>query len=130
RSTRTRTLPPRLNDCIITRDSEITYEGDLVHLAFNAEAEPVNFEKAVKNEKWLSAMNEEIESIERNHTWELIELPHDKKTIGVKWVYKVKLNPKGEITRHKARLVVKGFVQKEGIDFKEIFAPVARMETI
>ncbi|MCI41636.1 hypothetical protein A2U01_0062869 [Trifolium medium] len=68
RSTRTRILPPRLNDCIITRDNEITVDGDLVHLAFNVEAEPVNFEDAVKNEKWLSAMNEEIESIERNNT--------------------------------------------------------------
>ncbi|MCI91899.1 hypothetical protein A2U01_0113194, partial [Trifolium medium] len=57
RSTRTRTLPPRLNDSIITRDNEITTEGDLVHLAYIAEAEPVNFEDAVKDEKWLSAMN-------------------------------------------------------------------------
>ncbi|MCI03247.1 retrovirus-related pol polyprotein from transposon tnt 1-94 [Trifolium medium] len=130
RSSRVRTLPPRLNDCIITRDNEITEEGDLVHLAFNAETEPVDFEDAVKSEKWLSAMNEEIESIERNNTWELVELPHNKKAIGVKWVYKVKLNPKGEITRHKARLVVKGFLQKEGIDFNEVFAPVARMKTI
>ncbi|GAU30980.1 hypothetical protein TSUD_104940 [Trifolium subterraneum] len=130
RSTRTRTQPARLNDCIITSDNEINGEGDLVHLAFNVEAEPVNFEDAVKNEKWLSAMNEEIESIERNNTWELVDLPHGKKAIGVKWVYKVKLNPKGEITRHKARLVVKSFLQKEGIDFNEVFAPVARMETI
>ncbi|PNX67781.1 hypothetical protein L195_g055811, partial [Trifolium pratense] len=75
-------------------------------------------------------MNEEIESIERNNTWKLVNLPNDKKAISVKWVYKVKVNPKGEITRHKARLVVKGFLQKEGIDFNEVFAPVARMETI
>ncbi|GAU31479.1 hypothetical protein TSUD_386430 [Trifolium subterraneum] len=103
RSTRARTQPARLNDCIITSDNDINAEGDLVHLAFNAEAEPVNFEDAVKDEKWA---------------------------IGVKWVYKVKLNPKGEITRHKARLVVKGFLQKEGINFNEVFAHVARMETI
>ncbi|GAU26253.1 hypothetical protein TSUD_224440 [Trifolium subterraneum] len=130
RSTRARAQPARLNDCIITSDNDVNAEGDLVHLAFNAEAEPVNFEDAVKDEKWLNAMNEEIESIERNNTWELVDLPHGKKAIGVKWVYKVKLNPKGEITRHKARLVVKGFLQKEGIDFNEVFAPVARMETI
>ncbi|GAU51256.1 hypothetical protein TSUD_412480, partial [Trifolium subterraneum] len=110
RSTRTRTQPARLNEYIVTSDNEINAEGDLVHLAFNAEAEPVNFEDAVKNEKWLSAMNEEIESIERNNTWELVDLPHGKKAIEVKWVYKVKLNPNGEITRHKARLAVKGFL--------------------
>ncbi|GAU22960.1 hypothetical protein TSUD_247040 [Trifolium subterraneum] len=130
RSTRARTQPARLNDCIITSDNDINAEGDLVHLAFNVEAEPVNFEDAVKSEKWLDAMNEEIESIERNNTWELVDLPHGKRAIGVKWVYKVKLNPKGEITRHRARLVVKGFLQKEGIGFNEVFAPVARMETI
>ncbi|CAJ2662747.1 unnamed protein product [Trifolium pratense] len=120
----------RLNDCIVTRDNEITTEGDLVHLAFNAETEPVNFEDAVKDEKWLTSMNEEIESIERNDTWKLVNLPNGKKAIGVKWVYKVKVNPKGETIRHKARLVVKGFLQKEGIDFNEIFAPVVRMDTI
>ncbi|MCH85090.1 copia-type polyprotein, partial [Trifolium medium] len=130
RSTRTITQPARLNDCIITRDNEITEEGDLVHLAFNVEVEPVNFEEAVKDKKWLSAMNEEIESIERNSTWELAELQQGKKAIGVKWVYKVKVNPKGEVTRHKARLLVKGFLQKQGIDFNEVFAPVAWMETI
>ncbi|GAU50018.1 hypothetical protein TSUD_331710 [Trifolium subterraneum] len=100
------------------------------HLPKELWGEAVNFEDAVKDEKWLNAMNEEIESIERNNTWELVDLPHGKKAIGVKWVYKVKLNPKGEITTHKARLVVKGFLQKEGIDFNEVFAPVARMETI
>ena len=48
----------------------------------------------------------------------------------MKWVYKVKLNPIGEVTRHKARLMAKGFIQKEGIDFDEVFAPVARIKTI
>ncbi|GAU32405.1 hypothetical protein TSUD_220940 [Trifolium subterraneum] len=117
-----------LNRCPTKRLNGVTPEE--FHLAFNAEAEPVNFEDAVKSKKWLDAMNEEIESIERNNTWELVDLPHGKKAIGVKWVYKVKLNPKGEITRHKARLVVKGFLQKEGINFNKVFAPVARMETI
>ncbi|GAU15418.1 hypothetical protein TSUD_44550 [Trifolium subterraneum] len=97
RSTRARTQIARLNDCIITSDNDINAEGDLVHLAFNAEAEPVNFEDAVKSEKWLDAMNEEIESIERNNTWELVDLPHGKRAIGVKWVYKVKLNPKSRM---------------------------------
>ena len=65
-----------------------------------------------------------------NNTWPLVEFPHDKKAIDVKWVYKVKLKPKGEVTRHKERLVAKGFLQIEGIYFDEVFAHVARIETI
>lgn len=48
----------------------------------------------------------------------------------MKWVYKVKLNPKGELTRHKSKLIAKGFLQREGVDFDEVFAPVAKIETI
>ena len=54
-------------------------------------------------------MDEEIENIERNKTWEVAELPKGYKAIGVKWVYKKKTNPKGEVERYKARLVVKGY---------------------
>lgn len=75
-------------------------------------------------------MTEEIESIERNKTWELVVLPQNKKPISVKWVYKTKLNPDGTISKHKARLVARGFLQEQGIDYKEVFAPVARFETI
>ena len=50
--------------------------------------------------------------------------------IGLKWVFKVKQNKSGEVVRHKARLVAKGFMQREGIDFEEVFAPVARMESV
>jgi hypothetical protein len=57
-------------------------------------------------------------------------LPSNKKAIAVKWVYKVKMSPQGQITRYKARLVAKGFLQREGIDYEEVFAPVARIETI
>ncbi|PNX79093.1 putative copia-type polyprotein [Trifolium pratense] len=76
------------------------------------------------------AMKEELDSIENNQTWELVDLPQRKKAIDVKWVYKLKVNSKGEITIYKARLVAKGFLQKEGIDYDEVFAPVTRMETI
>lgn len=75
-------------------------------------------------------MKEELNSNESNKTWSLVELPKGKKVIRVKWVYKVKLNPKGEIVRHKAGLLAKGFLQKEGIDFEEVYALVARVETI
>jgi len=81
------------------------------------EAEPIEFQQATKDEKWLKAMKEEIDCIENNQTWELTELPEGKRPIDLKWVYKTKVNPQGIITRHKARLVAKGFLQKAGIDY-------------
>eukprot|EP00253_Pinus_taeda_P034873 PITA_34873 len=73
-------------------------------------------------------MDEEIEAIEKNDTWDLVDLPKDENLIGVKWVYKTKLNEKGEIDRFKDRLVEKGFSQQLGIDFGETFSPVARWD--
>eukprot|EP00268_Persea_americana_P008044 TRINITY_DN13089_c0_g1_i1.p1 TRINITY_DN13089_c0_g1~~TRINITY_DN13089_c0_g1_i1.p1 ORF type:complete len:530 (+),score=94.20 TRINITY_DN13089_c0_g1_i1:90-1592(+) len=75
-------------------------------------------------------MDADIASIEKNNTWELTDLPRGQKTIGVKWVFKTKLNEKGEIDKHKARLVAKGYKQEFGVDYKEVFAPVARLDTI
>ena len=75
-------------------------------------------------------MNNEIDAIERNQTWDLVDLPDDKNSIGVKWVFKTKLNERGEVDKHKARLVVKGFSQQPDIDYGETFAPVARIDTI
>eukprot|EP00253_Pinus_taeda_P017662 PITA_17662 len=74
-------------------------------------------------------MDEEINAIERNKTWDLVELPKGKEVIGVKWVYKTKSNAEGKIERHKAKLVVKGYKQQHGRDYEETFAPIARMET-
>lgn len=59
-----------------------------------------------------------------------MNLPKDHKAIGLKWVYKLKKNPEGEIVKHKARLVAKGYGQRYGVDYNEVFAPVARLETI
>ena len=75
-------------------------------------------------------MDEEIHAIEKNNTWELTDLPKSKQIIGVKWVYKTKCNAEGKVEKHKARLVVKGYKQKHGIDYEETFVPVARMETV
>jgi len=75
-------------------------------------------------------MLEEMAAVEENRTWELVDPPAGCQPIGLKWVYKVKRNERGEVVRHKAWLVAKGFVQREGIDFEEVFAPVARMESV
>ncbi|KAI5349042.1 hypothetical protein L3X38_001929 [Prunus dulcis] len=92
--------------------------------------EPENFAEASKDKAWKKAMEAEMDMIEKNETWKLVDRPSDKPVIGVKWVYKTKLNLDGSIQKHKARLVVKGYAQKPGIDFNETFAPVARVDTI
>lgn len=92
--------------------------------------EPATFEEARREECWRQAMKEEMASIEQNGTWKLVNLPHGHRPIGLKWVFKVKRDEAGAIVKHKARLVAKGYVQQEGVDFEEVFAPVARMESV
>ena len=78
----------------------------------------------------MDAINEEFKMIEKHQTWELVDKPTHKRAIGVKWVYRTKLNYDGFINKHKTRLVVKGYAQMFGVDFSETFAPVARLDTI
>jgi hypothetical protein len=75
-------------------------------------------------------MNEELDQIEKNNTWDLVPRPADKNGIGSKWVFKNKMNEQGQIVNIKARLVCKGYAQVEGKYFDETFAPVARLEAI
>jgi hypothetical protein len=72
--------------------------------------EPTKYSEAACHQEWIEAMNKEIQSIEKNRTWELVKLPAGKRPIGVKWVYKLKRNSDGEVVKHKARLVAKGYV--------------------
>ncbi|WZY88683.1 hypothetical protein YC2023_045418 [Brassica napus] len=92
--------------------------------------EPGEYEDAEKDQSWVEAMNEELRMIDKNDTWQLVDRPSDRKIIGVKWVYRTKLNADGSINKHKARLVAKGYSQIYGVDFSETFAPVARLDTI
>ena len=75
-------------------------------------------------------MKEELDQIEKNETWEIVPRPRNKNVIDTKWVFRNKMNEYGQAIRNKARLVCKGYVHIEGIDFDETFAPVARMEAI
>ncbi|CAH9135713.1 unnamed protein product [Cuscuta epithymum] len=92
--------------------------------------EPTSTDEALEIEVWRHAMQDEISAIEKNETWKLVNLPTEKKAIGVRWIYRTKLNPDGTVSKYKARLVVKGYAQNPGVDYFETFSPVARMETI
>ncbi|CAL8085699.1 unnamed protein product [Prunus armeniaca] len=85
--------------------------------------EPEKYEEAAQDKAWIKAMEEELSMIEKNETWELVDRPSDKQVIGVKWVFKTKLNLDGSVQKNKARLVAKGYVQKPGVDYNETFAP-------
>ncbi|KAD4179213.1 hypothetical protein E3N88_27804 [Mikania micrantha] len=85
------------------------------------EEEPRCYTEAVRDAKWKEAMHQEILSIERNNTWKLVDLPPGHQPIGLKWVFKVKKDVNGAVTKHKSRLVAKGYVQKFGIDFEEVY---------
>ncbi|KAL2250124.1 UNVERIFIED_CONTAM: Retrovirus-related Pol polyprotein from transposon RE2 [Sesamum indicum] len=92
--------------------------------------EPKDYMEAHKYPERREAMKNEISALEKNKTWTLTGLPQNKKAIGCKWLYKVKLNPNGTIERHKARLVAKGYSQIEGEDYNDCFAPVAKAVTV
>jgi hypothetical protein len=75
-------------------------------------------------------MKAEMDAVEKNHTWELADLPRGHRAITLKWVFKLKRDEVGAIIKHKAHLVARGFLQRERIDFDNVFAPVARMESM
>ena len=100
------------------------------YLALMIISDPTTFQEAAKHQKWREAMDAEMSSIEKNLTWTLVSLPDGAKAIRVKWIYKTKLNELGEVDKFKARLVVKGYAQEYGVDYTEVFAQVARMDTV
>jgi hypothetical protein len=112
-----------------TSEIELMYDSDGEALLVEME-EPTNYTEAAGYAEWVDAMDKEIQSIEKNKTWSLCKLPVGHKPIGLKWVYKLKKNSDGEVVKHKARLVAKGYVQKKGVNFDEVFAPVARLDTV
>jgi hypothetical protein len=79
---------------------------------------------------WVNAMHEELNNFTRNQVWTLEKPPQDARIIGTKWVFQNKQDDQGVIVQNRARLVAKGFSQVEGLDFRETFAPVARLESI
>ena len=106
-----------LGDCYATTDA----------------VEPRTYAQAINSEdsaKWIAAMGEEISALVSNDTWQLTPLPDGANLLKGGWVFKIKRNESGEITRYKARFVAKGYTQEHGVDFFETFAPVAKIQTI
>ncbi|GKB22285.1 putative ribonuclease H-like domain-containing protein [Tanacetum coccineum] len=97
---------------------------------FLSQIEPKKISEALEDESWVDAMQEELLQFKIQKVWILIDLPYEKKAIGTKWVYRNKKDKKGVVVRNKRRLVTQGYRQEEGIDYDEVFAPMARIEAI
>jgi hypothetical protein len=121
RSTQVRNPPRRYDDFV-----------SIVSLSTNDD-EPSCYQEVVKgsnSDKWKEAMKDEMKALERNSTWDLVELPRDRKIVACRWVYKLKKGVDDKVERYKARLVAKGYSKKLGIDFHEIFSPVVKIVSI
>ncbi|GJS98383.1 putative ribonuclease H-like domain-containing protein [Tanacetum coccineum] len=97
---------------------------------FLSQEEPKRVSKALSDPAWVEAMQEELLQFKLQKVWILVDLPKGHRAIGTKWVYRNKKDERGIVIRNKARLVAQGHTQEEGIDYDEVFAPVARIEAI
>ncbi|KAL2240968.1 UNVERIFIED_CONTAM: Retrovirus-related Pol polyprotein from transposon RE1 [Sesamum indicum] len=134
RSLRVSQPPAWLHDFICHSSHNSTCAFTSSHSGFQAALstirEPRCYNQAKDSVEWQQAMQNELLALEQNQTWEVTDLPPNKRLIGCKWVYKVKLNPDGSVEHYKARLVAKGYSQVEGVDYFDRFSPVAKVVTV
>ncbi|GJV54195.1 putative ribonuclease H-like domain-containing protein [Tanacetum coccineum] len=97
---------------------------------FLSQEEPQKVIHALKDPSWIEAMQEELLQFKLQEVWTLVDLPNSKRAIGTKWVYWNKKDERGIVIKKKARLVAQGYIQEEGINYDEVFAPVARIKAI
>ncbi|GJW68843.1 putative ribonuclease H-like domain-containing protein [Tanacetum coccineum] len=115
------------------QDQQRTNHTDQLHCLFAcflSQLEPTSIAKALEDPDWVVAMQEEMQQFINQKVWTLVPLPDGKNAIGTKWILKNKRDARGIVVRNKARLVAQGHRQEEGIDYDEVFAPVARIEAI
>jgi hypothetical protein len=128
--TRERVLPARYWANLATGNGTGAPKSEIEHPRGSAEhSEPQSYQEAVGGEEsklWQQSMNEEILSLLENGTWELDQKLEGVKPVPRKWVYKIKRDAEGNVDRYKSRLVAKGFMQRAGIDFEEVYAPVSK----
>lgn len=91
---------------------------------------PTTYKQAIFSHHWVNAMNNELDALELNNTWEITTLPEGKTAIGNKWLYKTKYKQDGSIDKYKARLVILGCNQVYGMGYAETFAHVAKLTTV
>ncbi|XP_075479017.1 putative mitochondrial protein AtMg00820 [Primulina tabacum] len=97
------------------------------------EDDPLSFQHEMEDpdkEKWLEAMNQEMESMYSNSVWVLVDTPEEVRPIECKWIYKRKRGANGKVETFKVRMVAKGYTQREGVDYEETFSPVAMLKSI
>nr|GEW21808.1 hypothetical protein [Tanacetum cinerariifolium] len=122
---------PELEDIIYSDDEDVVCaEADFNNLESSIPEEPKRVHQALKDPSWIEAMQEELLQFKMQKVWVLVDLPYRKRAIGTKWVYRNKKDEKGIVIKNKARLVAQGHTQEEGINYEEVFAPVARIEGI
>ncbi|KAI3692233.1 hypothetical protein L6452_32044 [Arctium lappa] len=113
-----------------SRLQEMQDQQHTVLSCFLSQLEPKKAHDAMKESSWIEAMQEELLQFKLQDVWDLVDLPKGQRAIGTKWVFRNKRDERGIVIRNKARLVAQGYTQEEGIDYEEVFAPVARIEAI
>nr|GEV22050.1 retrovirus-related Pol polyprotein from transposon TNT 1-94 [Tanacetum cinerariifolium] len=116
---------------IVRTRRQLESNGEMCMFAFTvSQTEPKNIKEAMVDSSWIESMQEELHQFDRLDVWKLVDRPLCKNVINIKWLWKNKRDEENTVIRNKSRLVAKGYAQKEGVDFEESFAPVARLEVV
>ncbi|GJQ88928.1 ribonuclease H-like domain-containing protein [Tanacetum coccineum] len=110
--------------------SKLSKENYCYSTSLNKIIEPSTYHQACTSKDWVAAMNNEMEALNKKRTWVVTDLPPGRKPIRCKWIYKIKYKSNGDIERYKARFMAKGYIQKEGVYYDEIFSHVVKMVTL